>query len=238
MLGRKFAGSVLAVVAALTLSSCSHEEKEAVIIAADPSDPEQLVLAEIYRQVAELDGRRVGIVGKQLRSETDKLELLQTREANLAVFCAGSLIDAENPEEKDRLRKELTGSDNSNDAELELATYDAAVGTLPGSLMTLDPSPAHGCAPADDAEADSEDALPQNIMPVFQIGLFDRSVRQAMGKVTRALNTDDLGELVEQTAEDGDPTRAVNEWMREKTGMGAQLKRIVEEGEARDGQMG
>ena len=59
-------------------------------------------------------------------------------------------------------------------------------------------------------------------------------MRGAINKVTRALATDDLGELVEQTEVDGDPTAAVNAWMQEKTGMGAELQRIVDEGVARE----
>ena len=84
------------------------------------------------------------------------------------------------------------------------------------------------------AEADEQETLPRNIMPVFRVGLFDRGIRQAMHKATRALSTEDLQKLVERTKAEGDPSRAVNDWMMEKTGMGAELQRIVEEGEARD----
>ena len=55
-----------------------------------------------------------------------------------------------------------------------------------------------------------------------------------MNKVTRALSTTDLEKLIEKTEEDGDPGAAVNAWMQEKTGMGSELKRIVDEGQARE----
>lgn len=226
----KFAALGFVSAAALGgLTACAPAE-EPVKIAADPSDPEQMVLAEIYRQVAELAGREVGIVGKQFADDGDKLDVLQTRDANFAVMCVGSLVVAANPGETAALeaKKREVNEGDSNDADLALATYDAAVGTLPASLTTVDPSPAHGCSHTEHAD------LPQNIIPVYEDGLFDRGVRNAMSKATRALSTTDLEKLVEQTEEDGDPGAAVNAWMQEKTGMGAELQRIVDEGQARE----
>lgn len=212
-----------------TLAACAPA-KEPVKIAADESDPEQMVLAEIYRQLVELDGREVGIVDRRFADDSAKLDVLQTREADLAVMCVGSLVVSANPGEAEALeeKKKEAGETDSNDVDLALATYDAAVATLPGAFTTVDPSPAEGCS-------DSEHAgLPQNIIPVYAAGLFDRGVRNAMNKATRALSTDDLKELVEKTEEDGDPAAAVNAWMLEKTGMGSELERIVEEGQARE----
>lgn len=224
--------AALAFVSAVALgglTACT-EADEPVKIAADPSDPEQMVLAEIYRQVVELAGRDVGIVGKQFADDGEKLDILQTRDANFAVMCVGSLVVAANPGETAALEanKKDAAEGDSNDVDLALATYDAAVATLPGSLTTVDPSPAHGCTHSEHAD------LPQNIIPVYEDGLFDRGVRGAISKVTRALATDDLEELVEQTEKDGDPGAAVNAWMQEKTGMGSELKRIVDEGQARE----
>lgn len=220
----------LALIAATGgLTACSPAE-EPVKIAADPSDPEQMVLAEIYRQVVELSGRDVGIVGKQFADDGAKLDVLQSRDANFAVMCVGALVTAANPEETAALdaKKNAANTADSNEVDLAVATYAAAVGTLPGSFTTVDPSPAQGCSRTEDS------GLPQNIIPVYEAGLFDRGVRGAINKVTRALATDDLEELVEQTQEDGDPTAAVNAWMQEKTGMGAELQRIVDEGVARE----
>ena len=210
-----------ALLGMTALTACG-EKSPAVKIAADPSDPEQLVLAEIYRQVAELDGREVGIAAK--------LDVLQTRDANFAVMCVGSLVVTANPGEAEVLaeKKNEADEEDSNNADLALATYDAAVGTLPGSFKTVDPSPAEGCSETE------HDDLPQNIIPVFEAGMFDRGVRNAMNKVTRALSTTDLEKLVEQTEEDGSPSAAVNAWMQEKTGMGSELQRIVDEGQARE----
>lgn len=226
---RAVAGFVVATAALGGLTACSPAE-EPVKIAVDPSDPEQMVLAEIYRQVVELAGREVGIVGKQFADDGEKLDVLQTREANFAVMCVGSLVVAANPGETETLEAKKKEADeaDSNNVDLALATYDAAVGTLPGSFTTIDPSPAQGCPHAEHAD------LPQNIIPVFREGLFDRGVRNAMSKATRALATNDLEELVEKTQEDGDPGAAVNEWMQEKTGMGSELQRIVDEGQARE----
>ncbi|MCT1452829.1 MULTISPECIES: hypothetical protein [unclassified Corynebacterium] len=229
---RKIAALAALAVASTTLgglTACT-QPKEPVRIAADPADPEQMVLAEIYRQVAELSGREVGIVGKQFADDGEKLALLQTFDANLAVMCVGSLVVSANPGEAKALEAKKTEAEkaDSNDTDLALATYDAAVGTLPGSFTTVDPSPAEGCAGTEHA------GLPQNIIPVYKDGLFDRGVRNAMSKATRALSTTDLEKLVERAQEDGDPGAAVNEWMQEKTGMGSELERIVDEGQARE----
>lgn len=220
---RKTFGCIVAA-ATLTLSACGAAP-EPVLIAADPSDTEQMVLAEIYRQIAELDGRQVGLIGASLPDDGTKLALLETREANLAVMCIGSLVVAENPQEREvlaELKRKNEGAD-SNNVDVDLATYDAAVGTLPTDLATIDPSPAEGCAGME------HDGLPQHIIPVFEKGLFNRGVRQAMQKATRALNTEELEELVAEAQQDGDPSRAVNEWLRAKTGMGAALKRLIDD---------
>lgn len=223
-------GAVLMSATALGgLTACAPAQ-EPVKIAVDPSDPEQMVLAEIYRQVAELAGRDVGIVGKRFADDGEKLEVLQTRDANFAVMCVGSLVVAANPGEAKALEAKKKAADeaDANEVDLALATYDAAVGTLPGSLTTVDPSPAQGCPRTEHAD------LPQNIIPVYEKKLFDRGIRNALSKATRALATADLEKLVEQTEEDGDPGAAVNEWMQEKTGMGSELQRIVDEGQARE----
>lgn len=235
---KKYLGAIIIAIA-LVLPSCSTK-LEPVMIAADPSDPEQMVLAEIYRQILELEGRQVGLIGQKMTDPADKFELLQSHEANLAVFCVGDFVEAENHPEYVKLTSMLKGVEDNNNvtdannADLELATYDAAVATLPGRLVTVDPSPAQGCGVATAPEG-SAPRLPQNIIPVFEAGLFDRGMRQAINKTTRAMNTEDLAKLVEQTKRDGNPRGAVNEWLMAKAGMGVELDRIVEEGgEARD----
>ena len=52
-----------------------------------------------------------------------------------------------------------------------------------------------------------------------------------MNKATRAMTTEDLKDIVEEAAKDPDPSRAVNEWIQEKTGMGIALERAVEDDE-------
>lgn len=236
---RKLVATV-AAASLLTLTACS-EPKPEVRIAADPSNPEQMVLAEIYRQVVELDGRQVGIIPVDLPDDNAKLGILQVGDANLAVLCVGSLVVQGNPGESQQLidaakqhsatpngAAPAEGESDEGSIDLPLATYDAAVGTLPANLKTIDPSPAEGCMDQEHGD------LPNNIIPVFQAGIFDRGVKRAMGQATRALSTDDLEELVEKSKADSDPAPAVNEWLMEKTGMGAELRRIVDEGEARE----
>ena len=52
-----------------------------------------------------------------------------------------------------------------------------------------------------------------------------------MNKATRALSTEELDELVKESAKDPDPSHVVNEWIQEKTGMGVALERAVEDDE-------
>lgn len=199
------------------------------MVAADPASSEQVVLVEIYRQIIALDGQDVVVAGPSMPSSGDRLDVLLAKEADLAVMCVGELVTDANPGEAGQLLRQAKEHEGTtNDDELDLATYDAAVATLPADLMTLDPSPAHGCG------AEEGEGLPQNVIPVFKTGLFDRGVRSAMSQVTRALNTGDLEDMVADVESGEDPAATVNTWMKEETGMGAELERIVEEGEARD----
>lgn len=224
--------ATIAALSLLALSACTSSDADAkptVKIAVDPSDDEQMVLAEIYRQIAQFDGRQVGIIPMSLPDDSAKLSVLQSGEANFAVLCAGSLVTQENPGEAaelNRVAADAAGAGESHNAEdIPLATYDAAVATLPANLSTIDPSPAESC------ESQEHGDLPNNVIPVFDASLFDRGVRRAMNKATRAMTTEDLKDIVEEAAKDPDPSRAVNEWIQEKTGMGIALERAVEDDE-------
>lgn len=216
----------------LFLSACAEppsESQSTVKIAVDPTDEEQMVLAEIYRQIIQFDGRAVGIIPMELADDSTKLDVLLAGEANFAVMCAGSLVTQTNPGEASELNRAVADaaeeghSDNVED--IPLATYDAAVASLPTVLRTIDPSPAESCANQEHGD------LPNNIIPVFKAQLFERGVLRAMNKATRALNTEELDELVKESAKDPDPSHVVNEWIQEKTGMGVALERAVEDDE-------
>lgn len=225
----------VAGVGLLSLSACAQPTTESdatVEIAVDPTDEEQMVLAEIYRQIIQYDGRNVGIIPMEIADDSTKLDVLQTGEANFAVMCAGSLVTQTNPGEATELNRAATEAaeegHSDNVADIHLATYDAAVATLPTFLRTIDPSPAESC------ENQEHGVLPNNIIPVFKAQLFERGVLRAMNKATRALSTEEFKELVEEAAKDPDPSRAVSEWIQEKTGMGVALERAVDEDESGD----
>lgn len=63
---------------------------------------------------------------------------------------------------------------------------------------------------------------------MFNTNDFDRGERGAMNAVTRALNTEDLNELVEESKKTGKRAKLVNEWMMKRTGMGSELPRLKE----------
>ncbi|WJY66149.1 hypothetical protein CAQUA_07265 [Corynebacterium aquatimens] len=237
-------GLACAVVPALMLTGCTKIDSEsstdrlkprnAVTIAANPASEEQMVLAEIYRQVLELADRQVGIVGLRMDTSEERLEALRQNDATLTVVCTGAVAESMNRAEL----KEIVASEGEDGSDtvkpmsedMVNAVYDVALATFARDWATVDPSPAEACSTEPGvAEEDSEGSkLPQNVIPVFNTNDFDRGERGAMNAVTRALNTEDLNELVEESKKTGKRAKLVNEWMMKRTGMGSELPRLKE----------
>lgn len=205
-----------------------------VVIAADPSIEEQMVLAEMYRQVLELDGREVLLVGRELKTNTEQIDTLMRGDADLTVVCTGTLVVETNPSDIGELQKKVDADEGgNNDLELLTAVYDAAIATLPSAFTTTDPSPAEGCAGMiDGEEAEKEmEGWPRNIIPIIRKSEFDRIGQGAVNAISRALSTEDLDEIVEKSKQGQNRARLVNEWMMKRTGMGSELPRRLSKDE-------
>lgn len=113
-------GLACAVVPALMLTGCTKIDSEsstdrlkprnAVTIAANPASEEQMVLAEIYRQVLELADRQVGIVGLRMDTSEERLEALRQNDATLTVVCTGAVAESMNRAEL----KEIVASEGED----------------------------------------------------------------------------------------------------------------------------
>ncbi|WP_342319517.1 hypothetical protein [Corynebacterium mayonis] len=187
-------------------------EKDTVTIAVNPYEPEQVVLAEIFHQVLTALGRNSSVTEAELDSRTSAVDIITTQNANFTFACTGVLLHKLNPGAAVRLAEEHTGQAfASGSDEASVATYDAVVGAFPGTVMTVDPSPAQGC----DENTGGVPHLPHNIIPVFSKNMFTRAQVQRINFITRVLNTKDLMEMSEHVRA-GDPVNeVVADWLLE-----------------------
>lgn len=211
-------GTVALAIAGLTLSGCTAENptsefqlrsEEPIVISVNPNSMEQAVLGEIYHQVLQGHGRESSVVIATDSGVYDRMERVQSSETNFVIGCTGDMLASMNSQATEEVIDEFSAGGertNVNDTEFLQRTYDEFVGSLPGYLMTTDPSPAQGCA------GPGEEQLPQNIVPVFNKGLFDRGEVGAINGITRALNTAEVEKLVERARRQGSVSSVVEDW--------------------------
>ena len=244
--------AALAAAVVLPLVACSDSQDAAqnnsqllaqeassrtAAIGVDPDSTEQRVLGEIYRQLLMSLGYDAGLADVDERAEPDPVDQLRTDDLDIVVACTGPLL-----ERRDAGAASQVGTSGKEGQELIDATYDALVGTLPGEISTVDPSPAQGCGQEgsegheDPKNQQRQDAghgagragernagggaeLPTNIIPLFVDGKFDRWPVYRINFITRIMSTGDLEELTERV-DDGESTSAVaSEWLREQAGI-------------------
>ena len=198
-------------VGALALGGCASGGKAPVAIGIDPNSPEQVVLGEIYRQVLMNQGRPTSVTAVPISGSA--LEVLKSSQIQFAVTCTGQLLLDESPATAHTLSERGPSEDAG---EFSDEVYREAVAIFPGDLRTVDPSPAQGCGAGFGAvDAGDEGELPQNIIPVFQKGMFDRGEINRLNFATRAMATDDIAELAEDL-ESGTPLHeVVRDWLLE-----------------------
>ena len=197
--------------AALVLSGCASEdniytqqrpEKEAISIAVDGGSTEQIVLGEIYAQVLNSQGRPNSVTAVEGLAAAAPVPVLRELRADFVITCTGRMLEQTDP----AAAKELAGGDFADGGYTD-SVYDAAVATLPGDIRSVDPSPAQGCGKAGE--------LPQNVIPVFYKGTFDRGEMNRLNFITRVLSTDRLEDMAE-AVDDGTPVKdAIADWMME-----------------------
>ncbi|WP_257161503.1 hypothetical protein [Corynebacterium cystitidis] len=210
------------VAAGLAFSACSSNAPSTgvqlshdapISISVNASSSEQMVLGELYHQTLQDQDRNSNVSVETDPKAQDRMARLQRSEVNFIVGCTGELLGTMNTtaagEIVDEFGLETESSTDltANDGELSQRTYDEFVGSLPGNVTTTDPSPAEGC------EGNEFDSLPQNIVPVFHKGLFNRVELDAINSVTRSLSTDELDKLVTRARRQGSVSAVVSDWL-------------------------
>lgn len=216
------AGAVVcAAVSAFCISCTSTPAQlpaagvDAVAVAVNQSSAEQVVLGQIYTAIFESMGYAVSQVEVNEADASNAIELLQREPIDLAVACTGALL-----EEQDSTAAAALTTSGEQGEELSVATYDALLGTFPAAIRTVDPSPAQGCKDqSTSAQHGDAEALPQNLIPIFVDGKFDRSTVNRLNFITRVMATDDIAEAAERVEQGEAVEVAVAEWLIEYAGM-------------------
>ncbi|QPK83979.1 hypothetical protein G7Y29_04110 [Corynebacterium qintianiae] len=212
--------AALACAAALGVSGCaasSPSEEGTYVIGIQPGSTEQKLLGEMYRvlltsagspaEVKEVDHKGVPAV-----------DVVRSGQANLAIGCTGTLLAQLNPqlaeEAAEEIRDSAAGEDANDDSASE-NVYEFAVGSFPGGVMTVDPSPAQGCAP--EGEAPGEGELPTNVIPVFAKSELNRTQVNRINFVNRVLSTEDLAAMVDDVNSGKNVGDVMEKWLLEHT---------------------
>ncbi|WP_143110057.1 hypothetical protein [Corynebacterium sp. NML140438] len=180
-----------------------------VKIGIDSSEPEQVVLGEIYYEIIKAMGHSAGVVPLNDVYDRNAAELLQEEDVDLVVACSGDLLGSLDPHgakalESDIAHDRLEGEDPSE------ATFDRLAGALPGNIQTVDPSPAQGCASKVELAH-----LPNSIIPLFHKSKFARKEVRRINAMTRVISTTQLEEMSEEVAQGKQPRFVTADWLRE-----------------------
>lgn len=188
------------------------------VIGIEPDSTEQAVLGEVYRVVLESVGQPTVVRQVPEAAEESAIDLVQSGAADMAITCTGTLLEHINPQQADQAVEEskVAGGDvDRNDNSFSDDVYEYAVGNFPGGVMTVDPSPAQGCAA--DGETAGEGDLPTNVIPVFAKTDLNRGQVYRLNYVSRLLRTDEVADMVDDV-EAGEPVnKVVTDWMLQRT---------------------
>ncbi|OFT49189.1 hypothetical protein HMPREF3155_12325 [Corynebacterium sp. HMSC06D04] len=210
------AGLALAALSSCTKFDPSADEKpglhQAVTISVNPKSKRQLLLAELYKQTLESQGRAANVASNEELEATSaneqNLPLIESGDGatNFYIGCTGELLDAFNPVAAREISKRYEEDQKDPSGEDFLATtHVALMNALPPDLAVVAPSSAQGCK---EAEPD----LPQNYVVVYYKGLFDREERLAVSSLTKFLTDGEIRELLEKTDESGSLEQTVSDW--------------------------
>ncbi|GAB3939711.1 hypothetical protein [Corynebacterium tapiri] len=185
----------------------SPESTRTVRISASEDDLTQQVLAEMYAQALSLQERDAEVVLVS-RQRSHSLESINDASTDFVVACSGDLLAQINPNSAEQVAAEADDSSgvvDPNDDDLIVATYEAAMASLPTHITSTDSSSAQGCT---ESPADS---LPQSIMPVFRKSLFDRNELKLVTDLTKVVTNEELDRTVEK-AQKTSAQQAVEAW--------------------------
>lgn len=180
-----------------------------VKIGIDTSEPEQVVLGEIYYEIITAMGHPAGVVPFTDVYSRNAAELLQEEDVDMVVACSGVLLQALDAHGAKELDNDIA-HDRLDGADPSEATFALLAGALPGNIQSVDPSPAQGCASHVELEH-----LPNSVIPLFYKSKFARKEVRRINAMTRVLSTAQLEEMSEEVAQGKEPRVVTADWLRE-----------------------
>lgn len=176
-----------------------------MVITLEPDDPLQSLLGEIYAGALSSEGRRV-VVNYAAEAGVPLYE----RQGDLFITCAAHQLQTLAPEVAARLRTDIAADEELADESAQReAVYSAYMGTLGETLDGADPAAgAHCPAPA-------TETLPNHIVAVYRVDMFNRKERLLLNQVTGALKDDELEEWVKDIESGVFPDTAAAEFLEQ-----------------------
>ncbi|MCT1597320.1 hypothetical protein [Corynebacterium sanguinis] len=212
----------LGTAAAFAMAACSPsaggQRSDHFVIAVAPDSVEQAILGEIYRVLLESVGRPSTVEVVDKAATDPAVDLVRSGQADMAIACTGTLLSQIDPQLAEEAAADIAEDDSAgdlNDNSISETTYEYAVGSFPGNVMTVDPSPAQGCAA--EGQEPGEGPLPTNIIPVFNKTELNRGQVNRLNFVNRVLSTEDLTTMIEEVERGETVRNVVAEWMLQRT---------------------
>lgn len=201
---------VLAVIIAIAVMQLpdptvrAREDSEGDIdIAYEEGNHESWLINTLYQNALNRAGRKAKPTLQQ-KGNNDPIDQIFNRSADLYVGCAGDLLERINPAEAHALAEEYATAtqESINQGEWREKVYHALLTSLPGGLSGADPSNAIACE-------DSEIGLPQNLVPIYNVSVFDRNARLVLNSVSGTISTEDLNKLIEDANQESSSVNTI-----------------------------
>ncbi|MCT1425911.1 hypothetical protein M3G07_06180 [Corynebacterium sanguinis] len=212
----------LGTAAAFAMAACSPsaggQRSNDFVIAVAPDSVEQAILGEIYRVLLESVGHPAAVEVIDEAATDPAIDLVRSGQVDMAIACTGTLLSQINPQLAEEAAADIAHDDAAGDFNgdtISETIYEYAVGSFPGDVRTVDPSPAQACAP--EGEEPGEGPLPTNVIPVFNKSELNRGQLNRLNFVNRVLSTEDLNAMIEEVERGETVRNVVAEWMLQRT---------------------
>lgn len=187
----------------------NFDQTKVVSIVIDPDDWTQAVLGEAYKQALTKDAGRLAVVHVRVgeKDSADSASMLSTGRADLYISCTGRELKAHDAKAAAELSKEYTTDEDrfgSNRGQWCDRTYKELMARLGNRVDATDPSNAMACK-------QDQEFLPQSIVPLYRMPVFNRSELATLNHVTARLAQIDFDELVSYAQSHGSAATAVND---------------------------
>lgn len=190
------------------------EEQEATVtIGADFTDPEQVVLAQVYAQSFAAKGRDAEIVG--IDHPDGRIDAVRGEQVLMSFGCTGELLGLSDPAAAAALTEEYEADTDPNkeqSGEWRDRVYEAFSKSLPGEVMATDAGIAQGCRQTSESNPGAN--LPQWLVPFYVKPALVRAERvNVLNEIAGSLSTEDL-EAMTQAVMNGDSADEVaRQWL-------------------------